>query len=509
MKPIIKDLREITDSKEMYESRPRHFIGFFIYSVLFLIIAVGIWMYLGEIDIVSKGKGVVRPNSHLSSIRNKTSGEVAYWNLEEGQAVQKGEVLFIVNHEDLDISLKQAEENLKILEKKGSSLKKLKKSIEEGKNLFSKENEKEDYARYLKYEQDYKQLKNSNNIEAKSDDAATWQTQINQSIYQDKIMQSEAEIRELNEYKSSINMEENLFTDPSCAKALEFQSYLHEIEALKADIDAKRETYALNTSLNEENLVAQQDLMNSKVALELAENELTALKNKYLETVTSQLEATSKEIEGFRQEVSKLSINEELMQQKDEQRELGLKTYQTNYLVDLYDKINENEIAYKAQKKQLESIALDIKNCEVTAPIDGTVHIINKVAQGDLIASGDNIATIIPSEDNLYTIEIFIPNSEIAGLKEGNTIKYKFDALPYKEYGELEGKITNISSDAQMSETYGISGYIVEGSIVNQTVYSYKGEAAEIKVGMTCEAHVITDQKKILYYLLEKINLKE
>ena len=112
-------------------------------------------------------------------------------------------------------------------------------------------------------------------------------------------------------------------------------------------------------------------------------------------------------------------------------------------------------------------------------------------------------------EDSLYTIEIFMPNSEIAGLKVGDLIKYNFDALPYKEYGQMEGKITSISTDAQFNETYGTSGYIVKGTVNNETVYSYKGEAAELKVGMTCEAHIITEQKKILHYLLEKINLKD
>nr|WP_302595380.1 HlyD family efflux transporter periplasmic adaptor subunit [uncultured Cellulosilyticum sp.] len=509
MKPIIKELREITDSKEMYESKPQPFIAIFIYTILALIIMAGIWAYFGEMDIVSKGIGVVRPNTHLSSIRSKTAGEIEYWNLEEGQKVQKGDILFTVNHDDLDISCMQAKESLLELERQGNSLKKLKKSVEEGKNLFSKENEREDYERYLKYEQDFKELQNLNTIEAKSDDITAEQTEINQSIYGDKITQSEAEYRELEEYKASINAEENLFSNSSSAKALEFKAYLYEVQALRADRDAKREAYELNVSLNEEGLVAEQELTNSKVALELAENEIMTLKNKYLTTIESQIEQTKKEIEGFKQEASKLSVDHELINQKNEKRELSLKTYKTNYLVDLYDQINENEVTYKAQKKELEAIELSIKNCEVSAPIDGSIHIVNQMTVGDLIAVGDNIATIIPTEDNLYTIEIFVPNSEIAGLKVGDRIKYKFDALPYKEYGELEGEITNISTDAQFSETYGISGYIVEGSIVNQTVYSYKNEAAEIKVGMTCEAHVITEQKKILYYLLEKINLKD
>ena len=509
MKPIIKDIREITDSKEMYESKPHPFLAIFIYMVLGLIIIAGIWAYCGEIDIVSKGRGVVRPNTHLSNIKNKTAGEVTYCELKEGQTVQKNEVLFSVNHDDLDISLLKAKEDLKELQKQGSRLKKLKRSIEQGENLFSLENEKEDYERYVKYEQDYKELQTSNAVEAKNDDLTVKQTQISQSIYTDKIISAERDLKELGEYKSSINAEKNLFSNTSCAKALEFKSYLYDVQSLKSDINTKREAYKLNEALSEDGLVAQQELNDSKVALELAENQLITLKNKSLNSIESQIEELKRQIENLKQESSKLIVDHDLVSQKGEQRNLSLKTYKTNYLINLYDKIEENDLEYKAKKKELESIELNIKNCEVIAPIDGTVHIITKITAGDLLAAGDNIATIIPVEYSLYTIEIFVPNSEIAGLKVGDKIKYKFDALPYKEYGELKGEIKNISTDSQVNEASGISGYIVEGSIRNQTVYSYKGEAAEIKIGMSCEAHVITEQKKILYYLLEKINLRE
>lgn len=57
MTPVIKDIREVTDSKEMYESKPHPFLTIFIYIILVSIILVGIWMYFGEIDIVSKGRG--------------------------------------------------------------------------------------------------------------------------------------------------------------------------------------------------------------------------------------------------------------------------------------------------------------------------------------------------------------------------------------------------------------------------------------------------------------------
>lgn len=374
---------------------------------------------------------------------------------------------------------------------------------------FSPEKEKEDYERYVKYEQDYVDLKQKNNIESRNDNMTIKETEISKSIYSQQIAGYEKEKKELEEYKASVNAEQNLFSNSSCANALAFKSYLYEIKKAQADIKEKRETYNLNASLEDEGLGAKQDLENAKMAVELAENELVTLKTKTLNEIESQIEELKRKIETAQQESRKLVVDPDLVSQKGQQRELSLKTYKTNYLIDLYDQIEANKQSYKTKEKEVEAATLSIKNCEIKAPIDGVIHITNKITQGDLITAGDQIATIIPDEDSLYTIEIFVPNSKIAGLKVGDKIKYRFDALSYKEYGELEGKITNISTDSQVNEANGTSGYMVEGSIVNQTVYSYKGEAAEIKVGMSCEAHVITEQKKILYYLLEKINLKD
>ena len=509
MKPIIKDIKDITDSKEMYESKPHPFLGIFIYMVLGIIIIAGIWAYYGEIDIVSKGVGIVRPNENLSSIRNKTSGEIEYIDLAEGKSVKKGDILFRINHDDLDLSLLKIQGELDELKAQGNRLAKLKQSVEQGENLFSAEKENEDYQRYVKYEQDYAELKHKNSIESSNDNMSIKETEISKSIYRQQIDGYEKEKKELEEYKASINAEKNLFSDISCANALEFQSYLYEVQAIKADIKEKDEAYKLNVSLNDEGFGAKQDLENTKRALELAENKLITLKTKTLNSIESQIEELKRKIETAKQESSKLIIDPDLVSQKGQQRELALKTYKTNYLINLYDQIETNKQSYKAKEKELEATKLSIKNCEIVAPIDGVIHMTNKITKGDLITAGDQIATIIPAEDSLYTIEIFVPNNKIAGLKVGDKIKYRFDALSYKEYGELEGKITNISTDSQVNELSGMSGYIVEGSIVNQTVYSYKGEAAEIKIGMSCEAHVITEQKKILYYLLEKINLRD
>lgn len=63
--------------------------------------------------------------------------------------------------------------------------------------------------------------------------------------------------------------------------------------------------------------------------------------------------------------------------------------------------------------------------------------------------------------------------------------------------------------DATVDPETGMSYYLVEATIDNETLYGHKGDEGAIKIGMTTEAHIVTDSKKILYFLLEKMHLKD
>ncbi|WP_461204646.1 hypothetical protein [Clostridium sp. DL1XJH146] len=69
--------------------------------------------------------------------------------------------------------------------------------------------------------------------------------------------------------------------------------------------------------------------------------------------------------------------------------------------------------------------------------------------------------------------------------------------------------LVKISPDATMDQESGASYYIAEGLVENNILESHKGEVSELKTGMICNAEVITRDEKLLYYLLEKINLKD
>ena len=84
MKYIVQNLKDISDSKEILEAKPFPFIQIFIYIILISLLGFLVWSYFGEIDEVVKAKGVVRPNSKISTIKNVASGKVKILNMKEG-----------------------------------------------------------------------------------------------------------------------------------------------------------------------------------------------------------------------------------------------------------------------------------------------------------------------------------------------------------------------------------------------------------------------------------------
>ena len=54
MKPILMNINEMSDSREVYESKPNLMFAIFIYTFLGILAVALIWSYFGRIDIVVK-----------------------------------------------------------------------------------------------------------------------------------------------------------------------------------------------------------------------------------------------------------------------------------------------------------------------------------------------------------------------------------------------------------------------------------------------------------------------
>lgn len=166
--------------------------------------------------------------------------------------------------------------------------------------------------------------------------------------------------------------------------------------------------------------------------------------------------------------------------------------------------LEQNLTDLNAQLKQIDT---EITNSIIKANQSGHINIMEDLTVGDIIWSGTNILTIVPLDDTDYKMDILIYSKDIANVEVGSEIKYSFESMPYREYGQLTGTVTQVSVDSLQS---GESSVYRATATLNETFAQNKnGNILDVKIGMVAEAQVITGKKTLLRLLLEKINLMD
>jgi multidrug efflux pump subunit AcrA (membrane-fusion protein) len=160
--------------------------------------------------------------------------------------------------------------------------------------------------------------------------------------------------------------------------------------------------------------------------------------------------------------------------------------------------ISQNEI--KILEKQ---ISEDVSESEKTILAEGAGVILELFFRnkGDYIRESDLLCTIVPADAPLY-VDVRVANKDIAFIEKDMTIKFKFDAFPYREYGSLKGRVSSISAAAIEDKALGYV-YQVQGAL-DIAFYDIKGKHYEVKPGMTAVAELVTERKTIFSMLFKK-----
>lgn len=129
MKPIIVDMKDISDSTEVYDSKPNRFMIYTVNIVLLMFVIAVIWMCVSKIEIVVKSNGIFRGNNPIYEIGSGVTGGVKEIHVENGQYVKEGDVLYVLTIEELSDTilryqneLEAAKERLEILSAYDKSL---------------------------------------------------------------------------------------------------------------------------------------------------------------------------------------------------------------------------------------------------------------------------------------------------------------------------------------------------------------------------------------------------
>lgn len=293
LKGIVLDIKDITDSREVMESKEPPKIRWFIYILLIVIIVAIVFACFFEIDEYTKVTGEIKTLDASSSIISSSNCKLKKIYVSEGQAVKEGDVLFIL---DADYAKEQKE----ILENKLGGYQSdlantelLKKCVEKNENLFK--NDEFDSKYYYRYEQ----YKNEVLLSAQEIDKSQLSSNLTNKERQNNLDSTKNSIEDkknqLSEYKSLLKCVENdceyignnniisasyAEYDTSCRKsALLRDQYKSTYETIEAKY---------NEQTTQEKITSPQ-VETAKQESDLAYSALISYQSSYLSDIRSQI----------------------------------------------------------------------------------------------------------------------------------------------------------------------------------------------------------------------------
>ena len=313
---------------------------------------------------------------------------------------------------------------------------------------------------------------------------------------------------QINEYQRQINEYEEQIKKAEASK--EDESATGDETVSGNDIANENGTYATqlsNVTVDIQALKKQRDALIT--ARDSVKKEKTqALMNLELQQITT----IEQQISGYHDTILSLETNlTSAKLQLDAVNGVDNETKETVAILTEKGNIATEILTYEDKVKECETYlkSYDIRNnnCIVKANVSGYFYLSQELKTGSFIQEGTAIGTIYPEAESKYYAEIYVENTDIAKIKEGQEVKFEIAAYPSSEYGYFEGTVENIAKDISVDQSKGNAYYLVKVKCENMILKGKDGEEATLMNGMACQAKIVVDEKTVLSYLLEKIDL--
>ncbi len=315
----------------------------------------------------------------------------------------------------------------------------------------------------------------------------------------------------LNEYyglKNAIEQGTDFSSTDSAIQA-SYDEHITKFNALAEDYANKTAEYQRlysDYSLQSSTVpVTDADVSKAKNAYDTAVIDIESLKSNYISQVQAKITALEDEIKTLENNKKSLEVSLKNVKDLDAYEKLSADKLKNEAVVTVNSEIDALKDNITSLKSQLAEVDETVKNAEIKASVDGTVTLISELSTGDIVQAGSSLCSIIPGGDDLK-VTLYIPESEIAKVKVGQKTEYIIDAIPYDEYGKLTGEILSISADSVASEASGTKFYIAQASLSANSLTNKEGNIREVRTGMLLEAKSISGSKRVITWLLEKLN---
>ncbi len=535
MKPIIVDMKDMSDSTEVYESRPNPFLIYTIYVIVLIVVVAFCWMYFFHMDVVVKSNGMFKGSNAVYEISSGVTGRVKESHVEDGQYVEEGQVLYVLDIDTLPDAIVRYQNELEASKDRLEILSAYEKSLNGEMEAFDACADNPYYDEFI----NRRELLYSNITLSEGDtegQVSLYQGNIN-SISQ-TIAEYEGKIDKLNAAIQCIKDMNNTF-DPAADSYYyglvnsyisahgytnlqydnrlseyqrqidDYNKQIQEAEVYNAGIQTQNDPGAtvVATPIDVGNLETQKDVLN-EARDSVGKEKIQALIDLELQHIT----AIEQQIAGYNDTI--LSMEANLVSAKLQLEAVTNGDNETKEKVailaekgDVAAEILNYQERVEECESYLKSYDIQNDNCTVKASVSGYYYATQDLKTGTYVQEGAALGTIYPEWESKYYAEIYVENTDIAKVKVGQQVKFEIAAYPSSKYGYFTGVVENIAKDISIDQSTGYAYYLVKVKCDNMTIKSEEGEEASLINGMACQAKIVVDEKSVLTYLLEKIDL--
>ncbi|MBM3567060.1 MAG: HlyD family type I secretion periplasmic adaptor subunit, partial [Alphaproteobacteria bacterium] len=136
------------------------------------------------------------------------------------------------------------------------------------------------------------------------------------------------------------------------------------------------------------------------------------------------------------------------------------------------------------------------------APVDGVIKTMYIATVGGVVRAGGTVADLVPAGDTLV-IEARLPPQDVGYVRRGQTAIIKLASADAVRFGNLEGKVTNVSPDT-MTTQQGASFYKVRIE-TERDFFQQRGLRYDLVPGVQVACSILTGKRTVLEYLLDPL----
>ena len=143
---------------------------------------------------------------------------------------------------------------------------------------------------------------------------------------------------------------------------------------------------------------------------------------------------------------TKLFNQIKLLELSDVELDTKLKKMKSDFLNNLAVEISEQQASKMKSKASLTKVNRRIGASSIVSPDDGIITSLDVTTPGQVIGSGQILATLVPITDELI-IEAQLPPADINYISLGQKANIMITAYDVRTYGKLIGEVSKIGAN--------------------------------------------------------------